>query len=133
MLGVLGHLVWHDPFMPRVIGLPLGTFLVVAAVALYIGAVRAFNATGTPVPGNQAATAIVRTGPYRLSRNPIYLAFSLLQLGLALLLNSVSLAITLLPAFALMALVVVPREERYLEQRFPSEYASYKASTRRWL
>jgi protein-S-isoprenylcysteine O-methyltransferase Ste14 len=41
--------------------------------------------------------------------------------------------ITLLPAVALMSFVVIPREERYLGLRFPSEYASYKASTRRWL
>jgi protein-S-isoprenylcysteine O-methyltransferase Ste14 len=41
--------------------------------------------------------------------------------------------ITLLPAVVLMAFVVIPREERYLETRFPAEYLSYKASVRRWL
>jgi len=51
----------------------------------------------------------------------------------ALLVNSLSLVITLIPAVALMALVVIPREERFLAQRFPSDYASYRASTRRWL
>jgi len=133
VLGVAGHLLWHDRFVPQLFGLPCGALLVLASVALYRGAVREFNAAGTPVPGNQAATAIVRTGPYRFSRNPIYLAFSLLQLGVALLVNSLSLVITLIPAVALMALVVIPREERFLAQRFPSDYASYRASTRRWL
>jgi protein-S-isoprenylcysteine O-methyltransferase Ste14 len=75
----------------------------------------------------------VRTGPFRFSRNPIYLAFSLLQLGLAFWINSVGLLITLVPAVALMSLVVIPREETYLTARFPSEYVPYKASVRRWL
>jgi len=43
------------------------------------------------------------------------------------------LLITLVPAVGLMALVVIPREERYLEARFPSEYSAYRAAVRRWL
>jgi protein-S-isoprenylcysteine O-methyltransferase Ste14 len=53
--------------------------------------------------------------------------------GVALWVNGLGLLITLVPAVALMSLVVIPREERYLETRFPSEYASYKTSVRRWL
>jgi protein-S-isoprenylcysteine O-methyltransferase Ste14 len=75
----------------------------------------------------------VRTGPYRFSRNPIYLAFSLLQLGIALWVNSLWFVLTLLAAVAVMSRVVIPREERYLEARFPSEYSPYKASVRRWI
>jgi protein-S-isoprenylcysteine O-methyltransferase Ste14 len=116
-----------------VIGIPAGALLVVAAIGLFVSAVRAFKAAGTPVPGNQPARAIVRAGPYRFSRNPIYLAFVVFQLGIALLVNSLSLVITLLPAFGLMAFVVIPREERYLMRRFPVEYAAYRASARRWL
>jgi protein-S-isoprenylcysteine O-methyltransferase Ste14 len=107
--------------------------LTILAVGLFIAAVRTFRAAGTPVPGNRPTTAIVRTGPYRLSRNPIYLAFSLFQLGLSIWINSFGLLITLIPAVALMALVVIPREERYLEARFPSQYSSYRAAVRRWL
>jgi protein-S-isoprenylcysteine O-methyltransferase Ste14 len=51
----------------------------------------------------------------------------------ALWVNSLGLLITLIPAIALMSFVVIPREERYLEARFPSEYVPYKASVRRWL
>ena len=103
------------------------------AVALFVSAVRTFRAAGTPIPGNRPTTTIVRTGPYRFSRNPIYVAFSLLQLGLALWVNSLALLMTLVPAVALMWLVVIPREERYLDARFPLEYLRYKASVRRWL
>jgi len=85
------------------------------------------------VPGNQPATAIVRTGPYRFSRNPIYLAFFALHLGLAISVNSLWLVATLVATVAILALVVVPREERYLTERFDREYLDYKASVRRWL
>jgi protein-S-isoprenylcysteine O-methyltransferase Ste14 len=57
----------------------------------------------------------------------------LLQLGIAFWVNSIWLLVTLIPAVLLMSLVVIPREEAYLEARFPSEYLPYKASVRRWL
>jgi protein-S-isoprenylcysteine O-methyltransferase Ste14 len=75
----------------------------------------------------------VRTGPFRYSRNPIYLAFSLLHLGIAIWLNSLWLLATLVVAVALMDFVVIRKEERYLERRFGAEYLDYKASVRRWL
>ena len=72
------------------------------AIALFVSAVCTLRAAGTPVPGNRPTTTIVRTGRYRFSRNPIYLAFSLLQFGLSLWVNSLALLITLVPAVALM-------------------------------
>ena len=56
----------------------------VVAVLLFASSVRQLWAAGTPVPGNKPTTVIVRSGPYRFSRNPIYLAFSLLHLGIAI-------------------------------------------------
>lgn len=130
--GLALHLAWPIRLVPPRVGLPLGVAAIAVAVALFITAVRTFRAAGTPVPGNQPTSAIVRTGPYRYSRNPIYLAFSLLQLGIGLWVNSLWLLLTLIPAVLLMSLVVIPREEAYLEARFPSEYLSYKKSVRRW-
>jgi protein-S-isoprenylcysteine O-methyltransferase Ste14 len=106
---------------------------VLVAVALFLSAVRTFRTAGTPVPGNRPTTMIVCTGPYRWSRNPIYLSFSLLQLGVACWVNSLWLLVTLIPAVVLMSFVVIPREEQYLETHFPSDYLPYKASVRRWL
>jgi len=133
VLGLVIQALWPVPLLPRYLGTPIGVLLTLAAVALFLTAVRTFRAAGTPIPGNLPARTVVRTGPYRFSRNPIYLAFSLLQLGLAVWVNSLGLLLTLIPAHALMALVVIPREERYLEARFPSEYSSYRAAVRRWL
>ena len=132
-LGLVLHLLWPARLVPPPVGAPVGAIVTVLAIALFVSAVRTLRATGTPIPGNRPTTAIVRTGPYRFSRNPIYLAFSLVQLGLSLWVNSLALLITLIPAVALMWLVVIPREERYLEARFPSEYSPYRVSVRRWL
>jgi protein-S-isoprenylcysteine O-methyltransferase Ste14 len=133
VLGLAVHYAWPARFVPPSVSPPVGAALVLLAVGLFVAAVRTFRAAGTPVPGNRPTTAMVRTGPYRFSRNPIYLAFSLFQLGLSVWINSLGLLITLIPAVALMALVVIPREERYLKVRFPSEYSSYAAAVRRWL
>jgi protein-S-isoprenylcysteine O-methyltransferase Ste14 len=115
------------------VGALIGAGVILMAVGLFISAISTFRAAATPVPGNRPTTTIVRTGPYRFSRNPIYLAFSALQVGFALCVGSLWLLITLVPAWALMSFWVIPREERYLEARFSSEYLSYKSSVRRWL
>src|SRR4029450_8502177 len=83
LLGVLLDIAWPLPFVPRALGRPVGGALALAAVVLFVAAVRQFSTAGTPVPGNKPTTVLVRTGPYRVSRNPIYLAFSLLHLGVA--------------------------------------------------
>ena len=132
-LGLLLHFAWTVRLVPRAVSVPLGSTMVLIAVALFLYAVRTFRIAGTPIPGNRPTTMIVCTGPYRCSRNPIYLSFSLLQLGITCWVNSLWLLVTLIPAVALMAFVVIPREEQYLETRFPSDYLPYKASVRRWL
>jgi protein-S-isoprenylcysteine O-methyltransferase Ste14 len=132
-LGLLAHLAWPVALLPGSVSVPIGAPVVLAAGALFISATRTFRKAGTPVPGNRPTSAVVRTGPYRFSRNPVYVAFTLFQIGLAAWVNSVGLLLTLFPALALMVLVVIPREERYLEARFPSEYLPYKRAVRRWL
>ena len=121
------------PFLAGALAVPLGAPLVVVAIALFAYSVTTFRAAGTPVPARKPTTVIVRTGPYRFSRNPIYLAFSLLQLGIAIWVNSVWLLATLVGAVALIHYFVIRREEQYLERRFGAQYLDYKASVRRWL
>lgn len=121
------------PFLPPTVTIAIGAALVAIAAALLIGAVAEFRAAHTPVPAREPTTTIVRGGPYRFSRNPIYLAFSLFQCGIAAWLNSAWLLATLAIAVALMHLEVIPQEEAYLERRFGAEYRDYRATVRRWL
>jgi protein-S-isoprenylcysteine O-methyltransferase Ste14 len=132
-IGLACQWLWPRPVLSGVWLGPLGGGLIVAALVLLAAAVQRFRAAGTPVPARKPTTAIVRTGPYRFSRNPIYLAFSLLQLGIALWLNSWWLVATLAAAVACVHYIVIPREEQYLEARFGAEYRDYKAAVRRWM
>jgi protein-S-isoprenylcysteine O-methyltransferase Ste14 len=133
VVGSVLEFAWRLPFLPQVLAAPLGALFVAAAVALFCASVRKFRVAGTPVPGNEPTTVIVRAGPYRFSRNPIYLAFSLLHLGIAIWVNGLWLMATLIAALAVMVYVVIPREEQYLERRFGAEYLDYKNSVRRWV
>jgi len=132
-IGLLVHWFFPVQWLPASVALPVGLVIALAAVAIFVSAVRTFKKAGTPVPGDQPTTAIVRNGPYGFSRNPIYLAFTLFQIGVAAGVNSVGVLVMLAPAVTLMALVVIPREERYLEARFPGDYPAYKREVRRWL
>lgn len=131
LTGLALHFAWPIPFVPR-LAMPFGAVIAVLAAALFIWSIRTFHSAGTPVPGNRPTAAIVKVGPYRFSRNPIYLAFSLFQTGIALVVNDAWILVTLLPAISVMSFVVIPREERYLEARFGEEYARYRASVGRW-
>ena len=133
LTGLLLELGWPLPFLARLLTALLGSVLVVVAVVVFSYSIRTFQTAGTPVPGNKPTTVIVRTGPYRFSRNPIYLAFSIFQLGIAIWVNSVWLIATLIAAVALMISLVIPREEWYLERRFGADYVDYKRFVRRWL
>lgn len=131
--GAVMHLAMPLPFLPATLAGALGVPLVAVAIALFSYSVAQFRAAGTPVPARKPTTVIVRTGPYHFSRNPIYLSFSVFQLGIAIAVNSVWLLATLVGAVALIHYVVIPREEQYLERKFGAQYLDYKAAVRRWL
>ncbi len=132
LLGIALKRARSLPFLPSTLGL-LGPLVTLCAVILFLLSFLEFRAAGTSVRGSKRTTAIVRTGPYRFSRNPIYLSFTLLVLGLSVWLNNLWLLVTLVPAVVFIAAVVIPREERFLERNFHDQYSSYKATVRRWL
>ena len=133
LTGLALAFIWPLPLLGRMLSVPLGSIMVLAAIALFSLSLRELKVAGTSVRGSRPTTAIIRRGPYRFSRNPIYLSFSLLQLGVAIWVNSLWVLATLIVAFALISFVVIAREEQYLEKKFGAEYLEYKASVRRWL
>ena len=96
-------------------------------------AMRGFKAAGTNVQTVLPATALVTTGIYARSRNPIYVALTTIYLGLALALNAVWALGLLVPVLVVMHYGVIRREERYLERKFGDAYRDYSARVRRWL
>jgi len=124
--------VWPVEVFPRAIK-SLGGLLTVLAVALFVLSVREFRRARTPIRTRKPVTAVIRTGPYRFSRNPIYLSFTLLQLGLGTWANSAWVVGMLIPTLVLMSYGVIAREERYMAQKFGEEYLRYTAAVRRWI
>ena len=110
----------------------LGAALAAAGVVLIVRAIRAFGTAKTSLRPDRPAAALVTSGPYRLSRNPIYLGFSAIYLGSAAILNN-AWQVVLLPVLLLfMTTTVIHYEEAYLSAAFP-EYAEYSRRVRRWL
>jgi len=110
-----------------------GGAVALCGVALMAWAFRLFRASGTPVPTSRPTNAVVTTGPYRFSRNPIYLGLSLIYIGIALGL-ALWWALALLPLiWIILHFGVVRREEAYLEARFGEAYKNYRRRTRRYI
>lgn len=111
----------------------IGAVLGLAGVAVGVAAAIGFRRAGTSVKPWEASTAIVDTGIYAWTRNPMYLGMALLYAGLALLLDSVA-ALALLPVvLVIIHTQVIRREERYLEHKFGEPYRSYMQRVRRWI
>lgn len=110
----------------------LGVILLAIGGLLAASAILTMRRAGAAVSPYKTSRVLVTKGPFRLSRNPIYLALTLAYLGLALLLNT-AWALLLLPILiGVMVVGVILREERYLLLRFGGEYLKYKFKVRRW-
>jgi protein-S-isoprenylcysteine O-methyltransferase Ste14 len=87
----------------------------------------------TNVRPDRPATTLVTSGPFRYSRNPLYVSVTVIYLGIALTVGSIWLLITLIPALVITHWRIVLREEKYLEARFGDNYRAYKTRVHRWL
>lgn len=131
--GLLLHRAYLIVLMPRGAAVPLGALLVVLGLGLVGFAMASFlRARTSPIP-IKPTTAIVETGPYRFTRNPMYVGLAALYLGVTLWVDSLWPALFLPVALFTVQRFVIPREERYLEAKFGDQYRGYKARVRRWL
>lgn len=111
----------------------LGAVVFVLALALAIWAMDTMTRAGTNVPTNRPTTAMVESGPYRFTRNPIYLGMFGGLVGLAIAFDSPWLLAMLVPFVLVIRYGVVAREEAYLERKFDQAYRDYRKRVRRWL
>jgi len=113
--------------------LGLGLGLVLAGLLIVVWASVEFKHHKTTILPHKASSAIISSGPFRFSRNPIYVSFSIIQLGAALLLANLWVLVLLLPVMLIMGKYVIEREEAFLTQEFGEPYIEYKKRVRRWL
>lgn len=115
------------------LGRTAGWVVALAGLAVFAGAVIWFRRKRTTIHPGGKPTALIVEGPYRFSRNPIYLAMATVILGQALWLGSI---LPVLMVYAFVRIITVRfilREERNLHAAFGAEADKYFASTRRWL
>ena len=122
------------PFVPAGLSAAwLGGAVWLAGVALVLLAVMQFRRAGPSVPTHTPTAAIVETGVYVHSRNPIYVGAMIGLLGAAIAVNSLWVLAMLVPFYLVIRHGVVAREEAYLERKFGAAYVGYKARVRRWV
>ena len=109
-----------------------GIVLVILAPTLAISAVVTFKKAGTNVNPSEPALTMVRGGPYRFTRNPMYLALCLLQVALGFFLDDWITLLFVVPLFLILHYGVVLREEKYLAAKFGEPYLELKRDVRRW-
>jgi protein-S-isoprenylcysteine O-methyltransferase Ste14 len=133
LAGLLIHWVHPATLFPRGVTAPFGVILVALGLALVgFAAVSFRRARTSPIP-IKPTTAIVETGPYRFTRNPMYVGLAALYLGVTLWVDSLWPVLFLPVALFTVQRFVIAREERYLESKFGDQYRSYKARVRRWI
>jgi protein-S-isoprenylcysteine O-methyltransferase Ste14 len=135
-LGILLNVVYPLPWFAQPLSgilLVLGALMIAAWVALNIWAIRAMRRAGTTVRPDRATDHLVTDGPFSFSRNPIYLAGTMLVLGIGLVFGIVwCLLLAILAAFTVQK-VTIEQEERHLQARFGETYLDYARRVRRWI
>ncbi len=137
-IGLLAGAWLLQQWVPLALGdktdlLLTGIFVVGVALLLAAIALLHFWRAHTHVEPWQPTTAIIHSGIFRYSRNPIYLAFCIATLGGALIINSWWGILAIAPLVALLQTLVIRKEEAYLEAKFGQIYLDYKKRVRRWL
>ena len=131
--GVLLNREWPLPVGHGSLVTAIATILCVGSVALAVTSLGRFRRAGTtPIP-RRPATALVISGPYRFTRNPMYVSMAGLTVGLGLFLNTWWPMLGLVPVLMIVRFAVIAREERYLRRRFGDDYETYTRKVRRWL
>lgn len=120
----------RPPLAITVIGAVIGVALWLALDGV---AMLSFRRAGTSMVPMNPTTALVTSGPYRFTRNPMYVGMAFLYAALALALGVIWALIALPLVLIAVDRLVVAREEPYLEAKFGDAYRDYKRRVRRWL
>ncbi len=132
-LGLLLHWLYPVHPLPVLAARLLGGLLLVLSGLMAYSAESVMKRAGTNIRPDRPTLAIVSDGPFRFSRNPLYLALTGLYAGITLLVNALWPLVLLIPVLAVLRWGIIAREERYLEAKFGDTYRTYKARVRRWL
>lgn len=136
LAALLIGLWWDSPWLlgqsAGIVPTIVGAIIALAGAGLILIGSRGHSQAKTNVEPWRPTTAIISTGVYGFSRNPIYLGMAVLQFGLAICGGSLGAMAMIVPAVLFIQFQVIAREERYLEAKFGTAYTDYKAKVRPW-
>jgi len=132
LLGVAYPLPWIEGPLADIL-FAAGWLLVATGLVLDIAALRALNRASTTVLPNRASEHLVISGPFAVTRNPIYLGNTILTAGIGLIAGSLWFLLFAVVAAFLTQKLTIESEERHLEARFGKKYRDYRHRVRRWL
>ena len=112
---------------------PIGLALVALGVAPIVWAIRWMSRTQQDPDPRKPTPELIAGGPFRFSRNPIYVGMTLIQTGVGVALGNLWVLLLIAPTLFILQRGVIEKEEAYLERRFGDSYARYRATVRRWL
>ncbi len=133
VLGLLLHLAFPIHFLPSTLVRWLGPLFILIAGLIVVSALRTLRRAQTTFDVSKPTTAIVTEGPFRYSRNPMYVSLTLLYLGVTCWMNALWILLLVVPLLVVIQRGVIAREEAYLERKFGEEYLSYKSRVRCWI
>jgi protein-S-isoprenylcysteine O-methyltransferase Ste14 len=133
LLGWLATVSWGAPVGLGGWRIPLGGALVIGFVGWNGWALWLFGSHDTGLLPGQATHAMIEVGPYRLSRNPLYVGLLVLYVGLGLLIPTFWGLVLFPAAVLLLRWGAISPEERFLHERFGASYDDYTRRVRRWL
>lgn len=131
--GVLLERAWSLPIGAGVLRPVVAWLLFAGFLLLMATSVATFRRKRTSFLPFRPATTLVIAGPYRYTRNPMYVAAALLTIAFGLWLNTWWPIVLLIPTLVIIRHYVIGREENYMRRRFGAEYDSYAKQVRRWL
>lgn len=117
----------------RSIRIGLGSFMAFCGIVLLASSRIHFKRTGQSVIPWKPTPELIFQGPYRFTRNPMYVGMTLLEIGLGIALNNLWISLFALPALATVHFIAVLPEERYLSEKFGEGYRTYLTKVRRYL
>jgi protein-S-isoprenylcysteine O-methyltransferase Ste14 len=121
------------PFLPALPSRILGAILVLSGLSLGFPALRGMLSSRTSPNPHRPTTALVFSGTYRMTRNPMYLSMLMIYAGISIFLQN-PWFLLFLPILAwLFTIWVIIPEEKYLEQKFGEQYLDFKSRVRRWI
>lgn len=133
LVGLLLRFLFPTPVLPTTTALLAGAGLLAIGIPVLLLAFRQMIQNKTTINPSGSTTTIVGNGLYAYTRNPMYLALTLIYVGVCIMANAYWGLLLLIPLLIVVQKGIIEREEAYLTRKFGDEYLHYKARVRRWL